>query len=275
MYKRILIALDLEGVNKVVGEPYKGLEEGSDQWFVAREQAAKEVNAAANALFEAGAECVALWDNHGSGKNIDQSSLDKRIELLSPGHSMPRMSFAKERFDCICYFGYHTMEGTLGGVLAHTMSSKVVQYYKLNGSYIGEIDMDACIAAEMGMPSVFFAGGDLTCRQAERAVPHLVTVETKKELERNKAVFRDNGELLSEIGREIVRAVSTEAPINRLSFPATLEKSFKRVEDAAVYLTRSLDRGLNSRYLEDEILGKDGHTVVSVVNNIDEFMKAI
>ncbi len=275
MYKRILIALDLEGVNKVVGEPYKGLEEGSDQWFVAREQAAKEVNAAANALFEAGAECVALWDNHGSGKNIDPSSLDKRIELLAPGHSMPRMSFAKDRFDCICYFGYHTMEGTLGGVLAHTMSSKVVQYYKLNGSYIGEIDMDAYIAAEMGMPSVFFAGGDLTCRQAERAVPHLVTVETKKELERNKAIFRDNGELLSEIGREIVRAVSTEAPINRLSFPATLEKSFKRVEDAAVYLTRSLDRGLNSRYLEDEILGKDGHTVVSVVNNIDEFIKAI
>ena len=32
MYKRVLLALDLEGVNYVVGEPYNGLERDTEQW---------------------------------------------------------------------------------------------------------------------------------------------------------------------------------------------------------------------------------------------------
>ena len=275
MYKRILIALDLEGVNNVAGEPYMALSKQTEQWFVAREQAIIEVNAAAEALFDAGAECVALWDNHGGGNNIDVDKLDSRIRLITSESPQPRMSFAKDKFDCICYFGYHAMEGTLGGVLAHTMSSKTVQYYKLNGRYIGEIDMDAYIAAELGMPSRFFAGGDIACAQAKRAVGDIVTVTTKKELERNRAEFRDNSELVADIKVNIVEAVKTEGCAKKLSFPATVEKSFKRVEDAAKYLQRLCASGIDAAYLDDEILGKDAHTVVSTVNNIDEFIKCI
>ena len=51
MYKRVLLALDLEGVNNVIGEPYSGLGKETEQWYVAREQAVIEVNAAAEALF--------------------------------------------------------------------------------------------------------------------------------------------------------------------------------------------------------------------------------
>lgn len=251
------------------------LSKQTEQWFRAREQAIIEVNSAAEALFDAGAECVALWDNHGGGNNIESDKLDSRIELLSPDLTQPRMSFAHGRFDCVCYFGYHAMEGTLGGVLAHTMSSKTVQYYKLNGRYIGEIDMDAYIAAEQDMPSRFFAGGDIACSQAKRAVSDIVTVTTKKELERNRAEFRDNGELVSDIKTKIVEAVNTEVCVRGLTFPATMEKSFKRVEDAAKYLERLTDAGLDSAYLEDEILGKDAHTVVSTVHNINEFIKCI
>ena len=63
MYKRVLLALDLEGVNYVVGEPYNGLERDTEQWQVARKQAVSEVNAAADALFDVGVEVVGLWDN--------------------------------------------------------------------------------------------------------------------------------------------------------------------------------------------------------------------
>ena len=275
MYKRILLALDLEGVNNVVGEPYKGLEKESEQWYVARSQAVLEINAAARALFDAGVEKVGLWDNHGGGNNLDAAALDPRIELISVDLSLPRMSFASGRFDCICYFGYHAMEGTLGGVLAHTMSSKAFQYYKLNGRYIGEVDMDAYIAASHGMPSRFFAGGDIACSQAARAVEGIVTVVTKRELERNNADFRDNGELFADIGREIVKAVSIETEPVELEFPAVMEKSFKRVEDAAKYLQRLRGAGLDSDYLDDDILGKDAHTVVTTLNGIGEFIKSI
>ena len=50
MYKRILIALDLEGVNLVAGKPYEALDKGCEEWEKARHQAALEVNAAACSL---------------------------------------------------------------------------------------------------------------------------------------------------------------------------------------------------------------------------------
>ena len=272
MKKKILLALDLEGVNNVVGEPYTGLSKDTEQYGIAVKQAALEINAAAEALFEAGAEKVALWDNHGGGNNIDAAQLDSRIELLKPEHGNLRMYFGGE-YDCICFFGYHAMEGTLGGVLAHTMNSKANQYYKLNGKYIGEVDMDAYIAASHGVSSCCFVGGDIACRQAARAVPGIVTVATKHELSRNEAEFRDNAELLADIKKSIVEAVNSPAPITELTFPATMEKSFKRMEDAAAYLKRMKSIGLEADHPDDDILGKDAHTVVSTVNSIEEFIR--
>ena len=274
MYKRVLIALDLEGVNNVVGEAYSGLYKGSDGWEVARRQAAKEINAAAEALFLMGAERVALWDNHAGGGNVDPLDLDTRVELLKVNNKLPRMYFGSE-FDALCFFGYHAMEGTLGGVLAHTMNSGMVQHYKLNGKYIGEVDMDAYIAASHGVPSVFFAGGDIACCQAKRAVADIVTVVTKTELSRNDAVYRDDGELMLDIKDGIAIAMKGKHTAKALEFPAIFEKSFKRVEDAAKYIERLLAFGIEADYPEDEILGKDAHTVASKIYSIDDFIACI
>ena len=84
MYRRILLLCDLEGVNRVVGVPYEGLHRDTEQWEIARRQAALELNAAADALYEAGAEEVALWDNHGGGGNIELTDLDERIRVVRP-----------------------------------------------------------------------------------------------------------------------------------------------------------------------------------------------
>ena len=272
MYKRILIALDLEGVNLVAGKPYEALDKGCEEWEKARHQAALEVNAAADALFAAGAEKVALWDNHGGGGNIVPEEIDSRVEIIYRDRSLPRMYFAPD-FDAVCYFGYHAMEGTFGGVLAHTMSSKTVQHYKLNGKHIGEIDIDTYIAASHGVPSVFFAGGDIACAQAKRASADIVTVVTMKEISRNEAIFRDNSELFSEIREKIVEAVSRDISYKKLDFPCTVEKSFKRMEDAAAHILHLEGFGIKGEYPEDEMLGKDAHTVVATAENIVEFIR--
>ena len=184
------------------------------------------------------------------------------------------MYFGSE-FDALCFFGYHAMEGTLGGVLAHTMNSGMVQHYKLNGKYVGEVDMDAYIAASHGVPSVFFAGGDIACRQAKRAVADIVTVVTKTELSRNDAVYRDDGELMLDIKDGIALAMKGKHTAKALEFPAIFEKSFKRVEDAAKYIERLLAFGIEADYPEDEILGKDAHTVASKIYSIDDFIACI
>ena len=275
MKKRILLALDLEGVNYVVGEPYKGLFAGSEQWDVARRQAVKEINAAADALFRAGAEVVALWDNHSGGGNVIAEDLDGRITLLNPDLSKPRMYFADGKYDVICFFGYHAMEGTYGGVLAHTMNSTTVQYYKINGKYVGEVDIDGYIAASHDIPTCFFCGGDIACAQAKRALPDIVTVTTKTEQGRNKAVFRENEQLLSEIAEKIVLAVTKDVKPSKLEFPCVMEKSLKRVEDAERYLQRYRSYGLDADHLEDEVLGKDGHTIVVRLQTAEEFAKSV
>ena len=69
--------------------------------------------------------------------------------------------------------------------------------------------------------------------------------------------------------------MQTEAKPCPLHFPAVFEKSFKRVEDAAEYLARVLDCGICADYADDEILGKDGHCVVSTVQDMEAFIKAI
>lgn len=275
MYKRVLFALDLEGVNCVVGEPYSGLARDTKEWNIARAQAVLEVNAAADALFAAGVESIGLWDNHGRGNNVDLALIDPRVTPIRTEKTTPRMQFADGKYDCICFFGYHTMEGTLGGVLAHTMSSKAVQYYKLNGKYVGEVDLDSYIAAAMGIPSRFFVGGNIACEQAKRAVSDILTVTTKTELSRNAAIFRDNDELFADIRETIVRAIMTEGEARPLRYPATLEKSFKRVEDAEKYLVRLRDGGITTDHPSDEILGKDAHTVISKINDVGDFIKCL
>jgi D-amino peptidase len=273
MYKRILLVCDLEGVNRVVGEPYRGLDTGTEQWEIARRQAALELNAAAGALYDAGAEAVGVWDSHGGGGNIEPSDLDPRLPLIEP--TDVRLAFAAGTFDCQCFFGYHAMEGTLGGVLAHTMDSKHMQYYKINGRYVGEVDMDAAIAASHGVPSRFFAGGDIACAQARRAVEGIVTVATKTELSRNQAVFRDNEELLCEIREKIVEAVRVERAPQPLTLPCEMEISFKRVEDAAPFLERLRSKGIDAEHPLDEILGRDAHTVRAKPKDMDEFIACI
>lgn len=277
MYKRVLFATDLEGVNNVAGEPYQGLSRGSEQWYVAREQIALELNAAAEALFEAGVEEIGVWDGHGSGGNIDPAALDSRLHLFSlPAvPSFENVRDAYTGFDCVCFFGYHTMEGTLGGVLAHTMNSKVIQHYKINGKYVGEVDIDAAIAANFGLPACFFAGGDITCKQAARAIPGIVTVVTKTELARNSAIFRDNDELFFDIKQKIVSAMQTGQKPYPLKLPLTLEKSFKRTEDAAEYLQNLRSQGIVCDYLAEDILGKDAHTVVTNVDSVETFVKCV
>jgi hypothetical protein len=53
------------------------------------------------------------------------------------------------------------------------------------------------------------------------------------------------------------------------------KKSFKRVEDAQKYLTMLQASRIKAEYLDDEILGKDAHTVQSTVDRIEDFIRCI
>ena len=263
---KYLIALDLEGVGGVVGVPYSGLVKQSEEWQKARAQAVLEVNAVSKALFDTGAELVALWDNHGGGGNLDYSALDKRIELIIPDNSKLRQSFAKERgFDAMFLMGYHAMEGTIGAVLSHTFDSNKIQYFKINGKEIGEIAVDKYMAAENGYSPVFFSGDDKACREARETVTGIITVETKKGISRNKATFKDDEKLLSELYEKAKLAANVKLEPQKLEFPLNFEIRYTRMEDAEKGLLAAISEGISCRY------EKDAHTVRYTVKNINQF----
>ena len=140
---------------------------------------------------------------------------------------------------------------------------------------VGEVDVDAYIAASYGIPSCLFVGGDIACAQASRAIPGIITVVTKRELSRNEAIFRNNEELFADIKEKASEAVQRDMPIYQLTYPAVMEKSFKRTEEAAKYLEKLRHIGIEADYLSEEILGKDAHTVQSMVYGIDDLIKCI
>ena len=229
-----LIATDLEGIHGVVGEPNKTLTASRD-YPDACLGAALEINAVARALFESGATKVAVWDNHGGGGNVDFSLVDERCIEITPKGDKHRFDFVKEHnFRAIIFLGYHAKEGTPGGVLAHTFSSVGIQYVRLNGKDIGELFVDAYIAAYHGIVPILIATDDVALCEMQGICPSIGTVTTKYGKRRNEAVLRPREEVLDELYRAALDAASSPLPSYGHEFPrgAHLEVRYTRAERA-------------------------------------------
>jgi D-amino peptidase len=264
-----LIAVDLEGIHGVVGEPNETLTKSKD-YAVATRGAVSEINTVLRALFEGGADRVIVWDNHGKGNNFSPDALlsfDGRVEYTSPVTPHARMTTFRDRgISGMIYLGYHAREGAFGGVLAHTYSSIAIQYYKLGGRAVGEIGVDARLAADLGIPSILVASDDVCCREAAKEVPGITTVITKYGKGRNRAVLRPEDEVLHELYEATLLAMKNPPALPDMPFPTTLEARYTRVERAAEQIERLSSLGIPTRY------GEDAHIVISELRSIDDLL---
>lgn len=266
-----LIAVDLEGIGGVVGMPYEVLTTSPD-YEIAKENAIREINAATAALFDNGATKVAVWDNHGGGKNLDFSKMDSRIEKIEAGKYPYRMDFANDyNFKGIIYLGYHAREGTFNGVLAHTYSSTTVQYAKIDSELVGELEIDSFIAASHGIVPLFLASDKACVDQFAASSPETIFVITKYGKGRNEAILRDEEDVLREIYDGVATAMKKDIPLLSHKLPFTLEVRYTRAEKAAeFYEMAEQDRGISSvKY------GDDTHTLIFEINSVNRTSKMI
>ena len=229
-----LIAVDLEGIHGVIGEANHTLTDSFD-YKDSVEGAQLEVNAAARALFDNGATKVAVWDNHGGGGNLDFSKIDERVIRIDAKGDSFRYDFVKRfNFKGIIFLGYHAKEGTPGGVLAHTFSSKAIQYVKLNGKPVGELTVDSYICESHGFSPIFAASDDIALREITELYPNIAAVITKYGKSRNRAELRDRESVLSDIYNGVSAAVKSISPTCAAPFssPAKLEVRYTRAERA-------------------------------------------
>ncbi len=227
---KFMIGVDCEGVACVVGEPGRPLTESRDYRFACG-QAAREADAAARALFDAGAASVFVWDNHCLGSNLEHDRLDGRCEVVL-GHPFGRRwPGLDETFAGVLMIGYHAMEGTAGGVLAHSYSSEAYRWVKVEGREVGEMALDAAVAGEFGVPLIVVASDDHGCAEARGFTPWVETVETKRGLGRTTAISKSPDRAVDEIYEGVGRAVGRLAEMQPFTFalPGELEIRFRSV----------------------------------------------
>ena len=260
-----LIAVDLEGIGGVVGSPNCTLTESFD-YRVATENAVLEINAAVSALFDSGADRVSVWDNHGGGNNIDFGQVDARAEKITVPSGDYRFDFAlSHKYDGVIYLGYHSREGTFSGVLAHTYNSKAVQYAKINGVEVGELEIDSYIAATHGISPLLLASDKACVEQFAASSPETVFVTTKYGTGRNSAELRPEEEILKEIYDGVKAALGKKIPPLSIEAPVLLEVRYTRAESAEeLYNAAKEDSGI-----EWVKYGSDTHTLIYKVTRLN------
>lgn len=237
----------------MLGEPYKTLTDARD-YRTAAENAAKEINVAARALFDEGAELVAVWDNHGGGGNIDFASVDERVARIDPSADEYRFDFAKEQgFDAILFLGYHAMEGSTRGILAHSYSSVAIQYIELCGERMGELGVDSLICGALGIKPIFLASDDACIEEMRGIFPKIEATVTKIAKGRNDGELLPEDKVLADIYESVRRAARSFSAggVPTLSDGAELEVRYTRAERAAERLASAAILGIPAEYAGD------------------------
>lgn len=230
---KFIIAVDCEGVACAVGSPGGSINESRNLAF-AQQQATREANAAASALFAAGAQQVIIWDNHNGSLNLDYLALDRRCDIALGVDFPHRWPGIDSTFSGVLLIGYHAMDNTVDGVIAHSFSSASYQWMKINGQEVGEMAIDGAVAGVYGVPVIFVASDDKGTAEAERFFPGVERVTTKQALGWNAAVSKHPLQVVDEISAGVRRATARLEEFKPFAFadPLTFEIRFKRLEAA-------------------------------------------
>ncbi len=157
---KLLISADMEGISGIVD--WDQTRPGHPEYLSrGRRLMTGDVNAAINGAFEGGVDEVVVSDGHWDGDNILIEELDPRARLNSGSPSpfaMLQSIDDKPAPDAVMLVGYHALGGTGKGVLDHTWSDARIRSVWLNDVLVGEIGLNAALAAEYGAPVIAFTG---------------------------------------------------------------------------------------------------------------------
>lgn len=210
----LYIGTDIEGVAGVFSFEKQGYSDGK-YYEDAKKLLTGEVNAAAEGALEAGIGDILVSDGHGCG-GIHYESLHEKVRIIQGGG--PRLPngqwYGKGKYDVSAMIGQHAMEGAFRANMNHTQSSQGVDYYKLNGKYIGETAQWALYMGAFGVPVIFLSGDTAACREAEKLIPGITTCAVKDGISRGCAASLS---LLA--ARKLIRAKMKEAVLKHQHKP--------------------------------------------------------
>jgi D-amino peptidase len=141
-----------------------------------------EVDAAAKACFDSGADEVYINDSHGCAYNIIFEHLDPRCRIIHgrSGYFPSWLPLLNESFDAAIAIGMHAMAGSTEAVCTHSCWHVTLG----DGSRVklSECAMFAALAAEKNVPLVMVSGDDKICAEVNKKIPGCQTAVVKQGL---------------------------------------------------------------------------------------------
>ena len=177
--RKLLISVDMEGTAGVVSP--KSLMPTGWEYQAYRKWMTKELNAVAQAAFDAGYDEVIATDGHGNSQNLDPDLILDNINLV---RGWPRPLLQMERIDdpaveACAFVGYHAAAGDADGVMAHTFFGAAFRSVKLNGEIASEGYFNAALAGAYDKPVIFVSGDRSVLDDARRYAPDASMLATK------------------------------------------------------------------------------------------------
>ncbi len=176
---RLYISVDIEGIAGVVSS--ENTFPGHFEYEQARDWMTNATLSACEAAHELGVREIVVSDSHGNGQNIRWERMPEYVQLV---RSWPRplsmmQGVEAGSYDGAFLIGYHASASSMRGVLAHTMSSQLIQDVRLNGQSVSEIPITAAIAGHFGVPLLLLASDDAGLDENAKLFGEIATVQLK------------------------------------------------------------------------------------------------
>lgn len=221
---KVFISVDMEGITGVA--TWSHVMRKQPEYQEARERMIADTNAAIEGALDAGGEEIIVNDSHDTMTNLPIAKLNPKARLIS-GFTKPLvMMQGVEGTDAALFIGYHARMGTLHGALDHTFFGGVVSRVSLNGTEVGEPELNAVIAGHFNVPVVFISGDETVCELAKASIGKwLETAPVKKALGRTavECLHPDvTGEMIKSGVRRALTNLDAARPL-QTDLPARLE----------------------------------------------------
>lgn len=220
----------MEGVAGVVAPD--DIRPGHPEYERNRRYMTDEASAAVRGVLEADPDAsVLVCDAHAAFRNLLPDRLARGCTLLRGSPRVNGMVTGLETgVDAVCFIGYHARAGTAHAVLAHTVSGGTIARVRCNGLELGEVGLNAALAAHFGAVPIVATGDDTLVREVEAVAPGIVAVEVKRAFGNRAAESLHPEEACARI-QAAVRSALAERPDVRppdLAGPVDLEVEMLR-----------------------------------------------
>lgn len=129
------------------------------------------------------AAVITVCDAHNAGENLDILAFPPDVTLIQgPTRSFYMIEGYEAGFDAAMLIGYHAPVGTQKGLMDHSYSSSSFFEVKINGTKVGESEINAILLSEAKIPVILISGDDQLQAFSSTNFPQTEFVVTKRSI---------------------------------------------------------------------------------------------